>query len=103
MFIQFFFNFLEPVEEIYMLLSKVRNQSFFFWLKNFSYFAFAGSAVPCRISFKSGKEHHFCFLAISLGTFGWLVLAEELPSQKSHGVVRAVAPLAGCNVCIVIH
>ncbi|XP_027192516.1 protein TRANSPARENT TESTA 9-like isoform X3 [Cicer arietinum] len=56
-----------------------------------------GSAVPCRISFKSGKEHHFCFLAISLGTFGWLVLAEELPSQKSHGVVRAVAPLAGCN------
>ncbi|PNX81060.1 hypothetical protein L195_g037075, partial [Trifolium pratense] len=61
------------------------------------------NAVPCRIAFKSGKEHHFCFRAISLGISGWLVLAEELPSQKSHGIVRVTAPLAGCDVCIVIH
>ncbi|KAI5415098.1 protein TRANSPARENT TESTA 9 isoform X1 [Lathyrus oleraceus] len=55
------------------------------------------NAVPCRIAFKSGKEHHLCFQAISLGISGWLLLAEELPSQKSHGIVRVVAPLAGCN------
>ncbi|KAK2358717.1 protein TRANSPARENT TESTA [Trifolium repens] len=55
------------------------------------------NAVPCRIAFKNGKEHHFCFRAISLGISGWLVLAEELPSQKSHGIVRVTAPLAGCD------
>ncbi|XP_047171374.1 protein TRANSPARENT TESTA 9-like isoform X3 [Vigna umbellata] len=56
-----------------------------------------GHAVPCRIAFERGKELHVYFLAISLGISGWLVVAEELPLKKSHGVVRAVAPLAGCN------
>ncbi|RDX65829.1 hypothetical protein CR513_55478, partial [Mucuna pruriens] len=56
-----------------------------------------GNAVPCRIAFERGKAHHFCFVAISFGISGWLVLAEELPLKKSYGVVRAVAPLAGCN------
>ncbi|KAK7388154.1 hypothetical protein VNO78_22961 [Psophocarpus tetragonolobus] len=56
-----------------------------------------GNAVPCRIAFERGKELHFCFLAISSGISGWLVLAEELPLKKSYGVVRAAAALAGCN------
>ncbi|XP_014509724.1 uncharacterized protein LOC106768871 isoform X2 [Vigna radiata var. radiata] len=56
-----------------------------------------GNALPCRIAFERGKELHVYFLAISLGISGWLVVAEELPLKKSHGVVRAVAPLAGCN------
>ncbi|KAK7329730.1 hypothetical protein VNO77_23906 [Canavalia gladiata] len=60
------------------------------------------NAVPCRIAFERGKEHQFCFLAISLGISGWLVLAEELPLKKSYGVIRVVVPLAGCNVCIVV-
>lgn len=60
----------------------------------------AGNAVPCRIAFERGKERHFCFLAISVGTSGWLVLAEELPLKKPYGVVRVTAPLAGCNVCV---
>ncbi|KAK7291852.1 hypothetical protein RIF29_07338 [Crotalaria pallida] len=55
------------------------------------------NAVPCRIAFERGKERHFCFLAISLRSSGWLVLAEELPLKKTHGVVRVAAPLAGCN------
>ncbi|XP_057499982.1 protein TRANSPARENT TESTA 9-like isoform X1 [Actinidia eriantha] len=54
-------------------------------------------AVPCRISFERGKERHFFFLAISVGTFGWVVLAEELPLKQHYGVVRVTAPLAGCN------
>lgn len=58
--------------------------------------------MPCRIAFERGKERHFCFLAISVGTSGWLVLAEELPLKKTYGVVRVVAPLAGCNVCIFV-
>ncbi|XP_045787667.1 protein TRANSPARENT TESTA 9-like isoform X6 [Trifolium pratense] len=56
-----------------------------------------GNAVPCRIAFERGKERHFWFLAISVGTSGWLVLAEELPLKKPYGVVRVAAPLAGCN------
>ncbi|KAL0410265.1 UNVERIFIED_CONTAM: protein TRANSPARENT TESTA 9 [Sesamum latifolium] len=36
-------------------------------------------AVPCRIAFERGKERHFHFVALSMGTSGWLVLAEELP------------------------
>jgi len=63
---------------------------------------FAGNALPCRIAFERGKELHVYFLAISIGISGWLVLAEELPLKKSHGVVRSLAPLAGCNVCILL-
>lgn len=58
--------------------------------------------MPCRIAFERGKERHFCFLAISAGTSGWLVLAEELPMKKLYGVIRVAAPLAGCNVCIFV-
>lgn len=54
-------------------------------------------AVPCRISFERGKERQFCFLALSLGTSGWVVLAEELPLKQHCGVVRVTAPLAGCH------
>lgn len=57
-------------------------------------------AVPCRIAFERGKERYFYFLAISLGTSGWVVLAEELPLKQQCGVVRVAAPLAGSNVCI---
>lgn len=56
-------------------------------------------AVPCRIAFERGKERHFCFLAIAMGTSGWLILAEELPLKQHFGIVRAAAPLAGSNVC----
>ncbi|KAJ8751255.1 hypothetical protein K2173_016436 [Erythroxylum novogranatense] len=52
-------------------------------------------AVPCRIAFERGKERHFYFLAVSLGTSGWLLLAEELPLKQHRGVVRLTAPLAG--------
>lgn len=54
-------------------------------------------AVPCRIAFERGKERHFCFLAIAMGTSGWLILAEELPLKQHFGIVRAAAPLAGSN------
>ncbi|GAB2267401.1 Protein TRANSPARENT TESTA 9 [Dionaea muscipula] len=54
-------------------------------------------AIPCRIAFERGKERHFRFLALSMGTSGWLVLVEALPLERELGVVRVVAPLAGCN------
>ncbi|KAJ4709215.1 Protein CLEC16A like [Melia azedarach] len=54
-------------------------------------------AVPCRIAFEKGKERHFSFLAFSMGTSGWVALAEELPLRHHFGVVRVAAPLAGCN------
>ena len=70
---------------------------------NFSYFVFAVNTVPCRVAFKSGKEHHLYFQAISSGISGWLVLAEEQPSQMSHGIVRVVAPLAVVRIPISCH
>ncbi|XWS73298.1 hypothetical protein CRYUN_Cryun02cG0116300 [Craigia yunnanensis] len=54
-------------------------------------------ALPCRIAFERGKERHFCFLAVSMGTLGWVLLAEELPLKQHYGVVRVAAPLAGTN------
>lgn len=59
---------------------------------------FAVDAVPCRISFERGRERHFHFLAASLGSDGWILLAEELSLKQHHGVVRIAAPLAGSNV-----
>ncbi|KAL3642809.1 hypothetical protein CASFOL_013624 [Castilleja foliolosa] len=53
--------------------------------------------LPCRIAFERGKERHFQFLALSTGSSGWLVLVEELPMKPQHGLVRVLAPLAGCN------
>lgn len=61
---------------------------------------YAVDAVPCRIAFEKGKERHFSFLAFSMGTSGWVALAEELPLRHHFGVVRVAAPLAGCNVRI---
>ncbi|OWM89043.1 hypothetical protein CDL15_Pgr023889 [Punica granatum] len=56
-----------------------------------------GDAVPCRISFERGRERHFHFLAASVGSNGWILLAEELPLKPRHGVVRVAAPLASSN------
>lgn len=60
--------------------------------------AMAVNALPCRIAFERGKERHFCFLAVSMGTSGWVLLSEELPLKQNYGVVRVSAPLAGTNV-----
>lgn len=61
--------------------------------------SYADGAMPCRIAFERGKERHFWFVAISKGISGWILLAEELPLKRNHGIVRVAAPLAGCNVC----
>ncbi|KAG6598900.1 Protein TRANSPARENT TESTA 9, partial [Cucurbita argyrosperma subsp. sororia] len=54
-------------------------------------------SVPCRISFERGKERYFYFLGTSMGTSGWIILAEELPSKLNCGIIRVAAPLAGSN------
>ncbi|CAK9325834.1 unnamed protein product [Citrullus colocynthis] len=55
------------------------------------------AAVPCRIAFERGKERHFYFLGTAIGTSGWIILAEELPSKLNCGIIRVAAPLAGSN------
>lgn len=62
----------------------------------------AVDAVPCRIAFERGKERHFCFLAISHGTSGWILLLEQLPLKQERGIVRVMAPLAGSDVCVMM-
>ncbi|XP_008799469.2 protein TRANSPARENT TESTA 9-like isoform X2 [Phoenix dactylifera] len=55
------------------------------------------NALPCRIAFERGKERHFRFLALSRGTSGWILLAEELPLNQQSGIIRVTAPLAGSD------
>nr|XP_019707440.1 LOW QUALITY PROTEIN: protein TRANSPARENT TESTA 9-like [Elaeis guineensis] len=55
------------------------------------------NAVSCRIAFERGKERHFFFLALSRGTSGWILLAEELPLKQQSGIIRVTAPLAGSD------
>lgn len=54
-------------------------------------------ALSCRIAFERGKERPFNFLAVSKGTAGYLLLADEVPLKPSRGFVRIMAPLAGSN------
>ncbi|KAG6427197.1 hypothetical protein SASPL_111438 [Salvia splendens] len=44
--------------------------------------------IPCRIAFERSKERHFLFLALSMSSCGWLVLAEELPVKPGRGLPR---------------
>ncbi|XXG51578.1 hypothetical protein AAC387_Pa03g0110 [Persea americana] len=54
------------------------------------------NAVPCRIAFERvGGKPHFCFLAVSRETSGWVLLAEELPLKQNFGIVHVVAPFPG--------
>ncbi|KAL5216722.1 hypothetical protein ABZP36_008123 [Zizania latifolia] len=55
------------------------------------------NVVPCRIAFETGKERHFCFLALSNEASGWILLLEELPLKEQQGIVRVTAPLAGSD------
>ncbi|CAN6242258.1 unnamed protein product, partial [Urochloa humidicola] len=61
-----------------------------------------GGSVPkpgieVNLAFERGKERHFCFLAISNGSSGWILLLEELPLKQDRGIVRVMAPLAGSD------
>lgn len=62
--------------------------------------SFSVDALPCKIAFEMGKVRNFWFLALSAGTSGWILVAEETLQKPSYGIVRVVAPLAGCNVRI---
>lgn len=54
-----------------------------------------GDAIPCRIAFEEGKELHVHMLTVVKGAFGWLLLAEKVHDKPHHGIVVAIAPLAG--------
>lgn len=69
-------------------------------ITKFSFLLHAVDAIPCRIAFERGKERYVWFQAVSMGTSGWIVLVEELPLRQNVGIVRVVAPLAACNVCV---
>ncbi|WOL06486.1 hypothetical protein Cni_G15220 [Canna indica] len=55
------------------------------------------NALPCTISFERDTESDFSFLAISRGTSGWVILAEELPLKQQCGIIRSIIPLAGSD------
>ncbi|CAI5969877.1 unnamed protein product [Closterium sp. NIES-65] len=65
-----------------------------------------GDAIPCRVAFERGKEKHVLLLVASSAANGWVLLAEPpagmtakaAVAEGATGVVRVVAPLAGCQV-----
>ncbi|CAI5977091.1 unnamed protein product [Closterium sp. NIES-64] len=64
-----------------------------------------GDAIPCRVAFERGKEKHVLLLVASSAANGWVLLAEPpagmtakaAVAEGATGVVRVVAPLAGCQ------
>ncbi|CAI7865459.1 unnamed protein product [Closterium sp. NIES-54] len=64
-----------------------------------------GDAIPCRVAFERGKEKHVLLLVASCAANGWVLLAEPpagmtakaAVAEGAIGVVRVVAPLAGCQ------
>eukprot|EP00850_Spirogloea_muscicola_P019717 SM000197S05460 [mRNA] locus=s197:215652:223016:+ [translate_table: standard] len=57
----------------------------------------AGDAMACRVAFERGKERAVYLQVASSGCAGWLLLSEPAPTRLGYGVVRVIAPLAGCS------
>ncbi|CAI5481011.1 unnamed protein product [Closterium sp. Yama58-4] len=64
-----------------------------------------GDAIPCRVAFERGKEKYVLLLVASCAANGWVLLAEPpagmtakaAVAEGATGIVRVVAPLAGCQ------
>ncbi|KAK7345250.1 hypothetical protein VNO77_15844 [Canavalia gladiata] len=53
------------------------------------------SGIPCRIAFSNSEIRDVYVIPVASGIIGKLLLAEKHPFRSRHGVVIAIAPLAG--------
>lgn len=53
------------------------------------------SGIPCEIAFSNSEIRDICVIPVASGISGKLLLAEKHPFRSRHGVVIAIAPLAG--------
>ncbi|KAK2400915.1 protein TRANSPARENT TESTA [Trifolium repens] len=51
--------------------------------------------IPCRIAFSNSEIRDVYVIPLAYGMIGKLLLAEKHPFRSRHGVVIAIAPLAG--------
>jgi len=58
----------------------------------------AECGMPCRIAFSNSEIRDVYVIPVTYGTIGKLILAEKHPFRSRHGVVIAIAPLAGLCV-----
>jgi hypothetical protein len=61
-------------------------------------FNFAECGMPCRIAFSNSEIRDVYVIPVAYGMTGKLILAEKHPFRSRHGVVIAIAPLAGLCV-----
>ncbi|GAU45890.1 hypothetical protein TSUD_24920 [Trifolium subterraneum] len=54
--------------------------------------------IPCRIAFSNSEIRDVYVIPVAYGMIGKLLLAEKHPFRSRHGVVIAIAPLAGLCV-----
>ncbi|GBG71714.1 hypothetical protein CBR_g9125 [Chara braunii] len=57
----------------------------------------AGDSMVCRVAFEKGKERAVHLLVAASGHSGSLILADGSQNRLGWGVVRVIAPLAGCR------
>ncbi|XP_058771275.1 protein TRANSPARENT TESTA 9-like isoform X3 [Vicia villosa] len=53
------------------------------------------SGIPCQIAFSNSEIRDVYVIPVAYGMVGKLLLAEKHPFRSRHGVVIAIAPLAG--------
>ena len=58
----------------------------------------AESGIPCTIAFSNAEIRDIYVIPVARGMTGKLLLTEKHPFRSRHGVVIAIAPLAGLCV-----
>lgn len=72
--------------------------SIFFWFNFLRCVTSAESGIPCQIAFSNSEIRDVYVIPVAYGMVGKLLLAEKHPFRSRHGVVIAIAPLAGLCV-----
>jgi len=71
---------------------------FFSFVNSNDFVTVAESGIPCGIAFSNSEIRDIYVIPVASGITGKLVLAEKHPFRSRHGVVIAIAPLAGLCV-----
>ncbi|CAJ1967231.1 unnamed protein product [Sphenostylis stenocarpa] len=98
----FIFN-ISSFEEPKLNMISSSNDSGVFRASNISSASFGSnvsleSGIPCGIAFSNSEIRDIYVIPVASGIIGKLLLAEKHPFRSRHGVVIAIAPLAGLCV-----
>lgn len=74
------------------------SNNFYFYFNFYPNVTFAESGMPCEIAFSNSEIRDIYVIPVACGMMGKLLLTEKHPFRSRHGVVIAIAPLAGLRV-----